>query len=598
MKMLSPSRHLYEPYLIKGLLLVRAKLGRKSSSLLSNSATSIGSRPTADRAKERRRHFFEDDEPFNYADHERPLVPGSPGTPLHPPLRRLIYALTSLVAGMTGALGNGLVSANLPYLQGALGLNVSEIAWLPAVYLITNAVTGCILVKYRQQFGIRSFCLIFLGLQTLLIGAHLLVGNLASAILLRGASGVCGSAMGTLGVLYMVQAMSAKRRLAAVTLGLGIPQLALPIAWVIPKDFLAFGSWSGLYLFEFGLSLVSLGVVMVVRLPPTVRSPAFEPLDAVSFGLYASGIGLFGAAMGLGSYLWWTNAAWIGWCLAGSLPCLALFALIEFHRQRPLVDVRWLSAGTFVRWAVIAVICRVAQSEQAAGVISMLRDFGLTNDDFRTLTFVILAGAAAGLFLSAFFISPSRLAILVLVSLAFASTAAYLDSFSSLSTRAPQLVWSQAMMGAATTMFFGPVFIFGLGRVLMRHGVGLTSFVAIFGITQSVGALVCNSLLQTYLFHAQQYHLTNFAVQTEKSDPAVMAATSVLSSQYLAVLTDPALRGAQGVQALSQQVILNARVAAYNDVYLAISLAAAFGLLLLLGVVLITAFRQPRKSTP
>jgi hypothetical protein len=126
-------RHLYEPYLIKGLLLVRAKLGRKSSSLLSNIATSIGSRPTADRAKERRRHFFEDDEPFNFADHERPLVTGSPGTPLHPPLRRLIYALTSLIAGMTGALGNELVSANLPYLQGALGLKVSEIAWPTAI---------------------------------------------------------------------------------------------------------------------------------------------------------------------------------------------------------------------------------------------------------------------------------------------------------------------------------------------------------------------------------------------------------------------------------------------------------------------------------
>ncbi|WP_280171678.1 hypothetical protein [Agrobacterium pusense] len=499
---------------------------------------------------------------------------------------------------MTGALGNGLFSANLPYLQGSLGLNVAEIAWLPAIYLVANAITGCMLVKYRQQFGIRSFCLIFLALQVLLITAHLLVSSFASAIFVRGASGVCASAMGTLGVLYMIQAMSAKRRLAAVTLGLGAPQLALPIAWIIPKDFLAFGSWSGLYLFELGLSLVSLGIVMVVRLPPTVRSPAFEPLDAISFGLYALGIGLFGAAMGLGSYLWWTNAAWIGWCLAASLPCLALFTLIEFHRKRPLVDVRWLSAVTFVRWAVIAVICRVAQSEQAVGVISMLRDFGLTNDDFRPLTFVILAGAAGGLVFSAFLVSPSRLPFIVLISLALAATAAYLDSFSSLSTRAPQMVLSQAMMGAATTMFFGPVFIFGLGRVLSRQGVGLTSFIAIFGLTQSIGTLICNSLLQTYLFHAQQYHLANFAVQTERSDPTVMAAASAFSSQYLAVLTDPALRTARGVQALSQQVVLNARVAAYNDVYLAISLAAAFGLLLLLSAVLITNFRQARKTTP
>ncbi|MER8376737.1 hypothetical protein [Mesorhizobium sp. M1409] len=556
----------------------------------------IGWLSTRNPVSERRRHFFEDDEPFEYAESERPPVPGSPGTPVHPPHRRAIYGITSLITGMTGALGNGLVSANLPYLQGALELNTSEIAWLPAVYLVTNAITGCILVKYRQQFGIRSFCLIFLTLQAVLITAHLLVSSLASAILVRAASGICASAMSTLGVFYMIQAMSATRRLMAVTLGLGTPQLALPIAWIIPKDFLAFDSWSGLYLFELGLSLVSLGLVMIVRLPPTIRARVFELLDALTFGLYAAGIGLFGAAMGVGSYLWWTNVSWIGWCLAAALPCLALVAAIEYHRARPLIDVRWLSAGTFVRWAMIAVICRLAQSEQAVGVISMLRDFGLTNDDFRPLTLVILAGAGVGLLTSAALASPTRLPLLVLISLAFAATAAFLDSSSSLQTRGQQLMVSQAMMGVATTMFFGPVFIFGLGQVLIRRGVGLTSFIAVFGITQSVGTLICNSLLQSYLFHAQQYHLANFAAQVERSDPTVMRTASTLASQYSAVLADPTLRAAEGVQALSQQILLNARMAAYNDVYLAISLVATLGFLMLLSVVLIAVFKQARRN--
>ncbi|MDK4716057.1 MFS transporter [Rhizobium sp. CNPSo 4039] len=562
---------------------------------MSNTATWSLPRPTRDPKAERRQHFFEDDAPFDYADDERPPVPGSPGTPLHPPLRRAVYGATSLIAGMTGALGNGLVSANLPYLQGALGLNISEIAWLPAAYLVTNSITGCILVKFRQQFGIRRFYLTFLALQAVLITSHLFVSTLASAILVRAAGGVCASAMSTLGVFYMIQAMSARRRLAAVTLGLSVPQLALPIAWIIPKDFLAFDSWSGLYLFELGLSLISLGQVVIVRLPPNVRSPAFEPLDALSFALYAAGIGLFGAAMGLGSYLWWTNVSWIGWCLAASLPCLTVVGLIEFHRERPLIDVRWLSAGTLVRWALIAVICRVAQSEQAVGAISMLRDFGLTNDDFRPLALMILAGAVAGLVTSALLVTPTRLPLLVLVSLGFAAIAAFLDSSSSISTRAPQLFWSQALMGVATTMFFGPVFIFGLGQVLMRRGVGLTSFIAVFGITQSIGTLVCNSLIQTYLFHAQQYHLADLAAQAERSNPTVAAAISALTAQYLAILTDPALRAAQGTQALAQQVVLNARVAAYNDVYLAISYTATLGFLLLLSVVLVALLKKARS---
>lgn len=256
---------------------------------------------------EPRRHFYQDDEPYDYPEAEKPLIPGAPGFPDHPPRRRVIYALTSCLVAMTGALGNAIVAANLPYLQGALGLDLSEIAWLPVAYLSTNAITGCILVKYRQQFGVRSFCMIFLALQALLIGAHLLVQGLEGAILVRAASGICASALTTLGVFYMIQALPTAYRLKAVTIGIGLPQLALPLAWLFPKDFLAFGNWNGLYLFELGLSLITLAVVALVRLPPTARFRTFEPLDGLSFALYAVGFALFSAAIGLGSYLWWTN---------------------------------------------------------------------------------------------------------------------------------------------------------------------------------------------------------------------------------------------------------------------------------------------------
>lgn len=274
--------------------------------------------------------------------------------------------------------------------------------------------------------------------------------------------------------------------------------------------------------------------------------------------------------------------AWIAWCLIGALPCFALVICIEYVRERPLIDVRWLTAATFVRWATIAIICRFVQSEQSVGVMTMLRDFGLANDDIRPLSLAILGGAIAGLAVSAWLVTPARLIWLVLASLLLAACAAYLNSFSSTLTRVPQVIVSQAMMGMAGAMFIGPSFIFGLGRVLAERGVRMTSFIALFGITQSVGTLVGNAFTQTYLYHAQQYHLADLAAQTERSDTTVSALTTTLSSQYLSVLTDPALRAAEGVQALSQQVVLNARVAAYNDVFLAISAIAAFGALILL----------------
>ncbi|MDP1007678.1 MFS transporter, partial [Klebsiella pneumoniae] len=81
-----------------------------------------------------------------------------------------------------GGLGNALVIANLQYLQGALGATTAEMAWLPAAYVMTNVCMNLLLVKFRQQFGLRAFTEVFLVLYALVTFGHLFVNDLSSAI--------------------------------------------------------------------------------------------------------------------------------------------------------------------------------------------------------------------------------------------------------------------------------------------------------------------------------------------------------------------------------------------------------------------------------
>lgn len=76
---------------------------------------------------------FVSEERWEFAPHERPVMPGSPGSPDHPLPRRVAYALVAILVGLTGGFGNALVAANTTTLAGALGLDPSEIAWLPTV---------------------------------------------------------------------------------------------------------------------------------------------------------------------------------------------------------------------------------------------------------------------------------------------------------------------------------------------------------------------------------------------------------------------------------------------------------------------------------
>ena len=196
--------------------------------------------------------------PQVWLPHERPTLPGSPSSPNHPTPRRFAFFIIGFIVAITGGLGNALVLVNLPYLQGSLGVYSAEIQWLPAAYVMANVSMNLLLVKFRQQFGLRLFTELFLVIYAVATVAHLFVHGLASAIAVRAAHGMSGAALSTLGLYYVLQAFPAKYRIKAVVLGIGFSQLALPMARLFSSDLMEFGEWRGLYFFELGLALVSL----------------------------------------------------------------------------------------------------------------------------------------------------------------------------------------------------------------------------------------------------------------------------------------------------------------------------------------------------
>ena len=80
-----------------------------------------------------------------------------------------------------------------------LGAYSTETTWLPAAYVMANASMNLLLVKFRQQFGLRLFTEIFLVLYALVTFAHLFVNDLASAIAVRAVSPITSSARSAAG---------------------------------------------------------------------------------------------------------------------------------------------------------------------------------------------------------------------------------------------------------------------------------------------------------------------------------------------------------------------------------------------------------------
>lgn len=507
--------------------------------------------------------------PRQWLPHEKPSLPGSPSTPLHSPVKRLAFGLVGLLVAITGGLGNALVTANLVFLQGALGATSAEMAWLPAAYVMTNVSMNLLLVKFRQQFGLRAFTEVFLVLYVLVTFAHLLVNDLNSAIAVRAAHGMVGAALSSLGLYYMIQAFPERWRLKAMVLGLGASQLALPLARIFSEDLLQMAQWRGLYLFELGLALSALGCVLLLKLPPGDRFKTFEPLDFLTFTLMASGVALLCAALSLGRIDWWLEAQWIGVALACSIALIFTGLAIEHNRQNPLLMTRWLGSGAIIRLGLCVILIRMVTSEQSTGAVGFLQMLNMGSEQMRPLYWVMLLGAVAGLASSALTISPKHLIIPLFVSLLAMATGAFMDSHSSNLTRPAQMYLSQFLLAFGSTFFLGPSMALGISHVRANPR-NLVSFSVLFGICNNLGGLIGAALLGTFQTWREKFHSNHLVDRLSFLEPLVSARVQSGGAGYAGVLADPALRSEAGLRALANAATREANVMAYNDVFMLI----------------------------
>jgi MFS family permease len=503
----------------------------------------------------------------NWEEHEKPSLPGSASMPYHTPAVRLAYALVALLVGITGGLGNALVSANLPTIQGQLGLTPSEATWLPAAYVMVNITVNLLVFKFRQQFGLRLFAEIGLALYAAVTCLHLMVGGFTLAVAVRAVSGFAGATATTLSMLYMLQAMPRAYTGKMVVIGVGIPQLATPLAWLLSPTLLVYGQWHNLYLFEAGLALCSLAAVVVLKLPPGMHVKVFEKLDFLTFALMAPGAAMLVAVLAQGYSQWWFDEPWLAWLLIGALVLISAALYIEHHRDNPLIQTRWLVTPNILRFIVGAFLIRFLTTEQTVGAVGMLRVLGMGPDQMQPLFGVILFGTICGIAASSLTFSPKTLIPQIIVAIILFGTAAALDYGRTSLDRPEDFYLSQFLVALGSGMFLGPLVLLGITQALKFGANYVITFSVVLSMTQSLGGLSGSALLSTYQVHREQVYSSDLVSQLNPADPIVAQRLQLQGGIYRGTVADPTLRAAQGAALLAQITRREANVRAYNDVF-------------------------------
>lgn len=533
---------------------------------------------------------------YQFKPHERPVIPGSPFNPDHPRSRMWAYAAIGALAGLTGGLGNALVTANLGFFQGTLGLSTEEAAWIPAVYVMTNVCANLLLVKFRQQFGLALFIrLVLVGYALTAVG-HLFIHSFWSAIMIRAMSGIAAAGLTALGVIAFLQSMPAPKRLIGVLLGISIPQLAIPLSRALAPDLLEWGDWRMTYFFELGLALLTLAAVLILPLPPSEREKVFERTDFLTMALMFPGVGLLCAVLGLGRTLWWFEEQWLGWALAGAVLLITAALVVEHRRSNPLLTTRWLGQRAILRIAFIAISVRILLSEQTFGAVGLLTALGMGVDQFQTLYIIVSLASAAGIVAAILTFKPEAPGRGIQIACLLIAIGAFLDATATNLTRPANLYLSQALVGFGALLFIGPAMLIGISRTLLSGPQNFISWIVLFGATQNLGGLIGSAMFGTFQTVREKFHSHELVQEVVLTNPLVAGRLAGSTAQVGGVIGDPALRSAEGAVLLGQQATREANILAYNDLFMLIGVLAI--LMFLWGVWIEVSMRRRGETSP
>jgi MFS family permease len=526
------------------------------------------------------------EEPYVFGPAERPAVAGGPARPPHAPWRRALYGALGVLLGLSGGMSNALVSVNLPYVLGSLRADASEAAWLSVAYSMTYVGMNLLLVRFRQQFGLRLFVMLALSGFCVVTLLHAVAPDLSGALLVHAFAGVATAPFTTMAVYYLMAAMSPAHAVRGVIVGLGLSQVPNFLARLFSPGLVDLDQWRSLYTFELGLALLCLGGVALLRLPPSQRSKAFEPLDFVTYPLFAVGAALVCAVVGMGRTFWWTDRPWLGWALAVSIVLLGAAFYIERRRVRPLLDLGWLTAPDIVRFTIVVFISKIVLSEQTVSTIGLLTTLGVSNDELRLFSLILTLASIAGLVVAALTFKPNRLTAAAALAIGLVAAAAFWDSHATNLTRPEQLFASQAVIAFAATFFIGPALVFGVSFVLSQGGRPLISCLVLFVILQTVGNLAGSALLGTFQEVREKAASAELSRLAAPDNPIVAARLRLGAGALGPVVADPGARAAAGVSLLQRQSSREASVLAYNQTFTLVAVLSALTSLYLAVLVL------------
>ncbi len=461
------------------------------------------------------------------------------------------------------------VNVSLDHIRGSLSAGIDESTWSITSYLAANAVVIPMAGWLSRLFGRKRILIISVVLFTV---SSLLCGfawSIQSLVVFRVLQGIAGGSLQPISQSILLETFPPSQHGTAMAIyGVGImfgPIIGPFLGGWITDNW----SWHWIFFVNIPVGLISILMSLIFIFDPSYVKGMKMKIDYWGLAFLSVGIGCLQIVLDKGQREDWFASEFIIWLSVIAVASLVLFVFVELIAEHPVVELRVLKNFSFSLGNVTIFFVFV----NIFGSIVLLPMYLQSLMGYTaTLAGAVLApGGVASLIAMPIvgkLITRINSKGIVIAGIVVTAWSTYLMSQFNRMADFDAVLWPRIYLGFGVGLIIIPLTTLTLSRI-GREGMGNAT--SIFNLVRNIGGSFGVAIATTILTRRAQFHQARLVDHLTPFDmPYALGSGKIAQTlQYRGF--DPALSGQSGPGAIYDQLLREASMMSFNDVFYVLS---------------------------
>jgi MFS transporter, DHA2 family, multidrug resistance protein len=476
-----------------------------------------------------------------------------------------MVAMTVMLPTLMVIMDTSVVNVSLDHIRGSLSAGIDESTWSITSYLAANAIVIPITGWLSRLLGRKRLLIFSVSLFTL---SSLLCGlswSIQSLVVFRILQGLSGGSLQPISQSILLETFPPSQHGTAMAIfGIGImfgPIIGPFLGGWITDNW----SWNWIFFINIPAGIISILMSMFFIVDPAYIRDIKMKIDYWGLIFLSVGIGCLQIMLDKGQREDWFSSDFIIWLSVASVMSLVIFVFVELFVEHPIVDLRILknfsfSLGNIIIFFVFvnlfgSIVLLPMYLQSLMGYTSTLAGLVLAPGGVASLVVMPLVGLL---------ITRINSKGIVIAGIVVTAYSTYLMSMFNRLADFNTVVWPRITMGIGVGLIIIPLTTLTLSRMKKEQMGNATS---IFNLVRNIGGSFGVAISTTILTRRAQFHQARLVDHLTPFDMTYNLGSSQASQVLQQRGLEPAISAQGGLAAIYEQVIREASMMSFNDVF-------------------------------